>query len=233
MSREPSPPVAHRPDSRPVWQDPTMWRLWLAQAGVGALLGWLLVTIVFVIEWAAGWLTVQGVSPLAVAVAAIAVGLGRAVLVAAIEEAIFRGVLLDYLRRPIGTPAALVASSLAFAAAHAFNSNVNALAITNLAVAGVVFGLAFLWGRGLALPIGLHAAWNFFEGSLYGFPVSGSSRDSLLVVETAGPELATGGAFGPEGGLVGLAAMLLTLLVMWLVRARLPGPPADAAAGPA
>jgi membrane protease YdiL (CAAX protease family) len=190
MSGEESPPVAHRPGTRPVWQDPTMWRLWLAQAGVGALLGWLLVTIVFVVEWAAGWLTVQGASPLAVVATAFTVGLGRAVLVAAIEEAIFRGLLLDYLRRPIGTPAALGVSSLAFAAAHAFNSNVNALAITNLAVAGVVFGLAFVWGRGLAMPIGLHAAWNFCEGSLYGFPVSGSSRDSLVVVDAGGPEFA-------------------------------------------
>lgn len=233
MSREESPPVVRRPNSRPVWQDPTMWRLWLIQAGVGVLLGWLLVTIVFVVEWAAGWLTVQGASPLAVVVAVFTIGLGRAVLVAAVEEAIFRGLLLDYLRKPIGTPAALGVSSLAFAVAHAFNSNVSALAIANLAVAGVVFGLAFLWGRGLAVPIGLHAAWNFFEGSVYGFPVSGSSRDSLLVVDAGGPELATGGAFGPEGGLVGLAAMLLTVLVMWLVRAKLPGPPAGVAPGPA
>jgi membrane protease YdiL (CAAX protease family) len=228
MSGEKSPPVAHRAGSRPSWQDPTLWRLWLAQGGIGALLGWLLVTIIFVVEWAAGWLTVQGPSPFAVAVGALTVGLGRAVLVAAIEEAIFRGLLLDYLRRPIGTPAAVGVSSLAFAAAHAFNSNVNALAVTNLAVAGVVFGLAFLWGKGLALPIGLHAAWNFFEGSVYGFPVSGSSRESVLLVEVRGPELVTGGAFGPEGGLVGLAAMLLTVLVMWLARARLPGPAASA-----
>ena len=75
-------------------------------------------------------------------------------------------------------------------------------------------------------PIGLHAAWNFFEGSVYGFPVSGSTRDSLLTVEARGPELATGGAFGPEGSLVGLAAMLLTALVLWLIRARVPTTPA-------
>lgn len=233
MSGEQSPTAARRPGSRPIWQDPATWRLWLAQAGVGVVLGWLLVTFIFAVDWAAGWLTVQGAAPLAVVVAALTVGLGRAAVVAAVEEAIFRGLLLDYLRQPIGTPAALGVSSLAFAGAHAFNSNVNALAITNLAVAGVVFGLAFLWGRGLAMPIGLHAAWNFFEGSLYGLPVSGSSRDSLLVVDAGGPELATGGAFGPEGGLVGLAAMLLTVLVMWLVRARLPGPPAAAEPGPA
>ena len=94
------------------------------------------------------------------------------------------------------------------------------------AIGILMFGLAFLIGRGLALPIGLHAAWNFFEGSVYGFPVSGSTRDSLLAVEVRGPELATGGAFGPEGGLVGLAAMLLTALVLWLIRARVPTTPA-------
>ena len=216
-------------EASPAWQDPAHWRLWLTQGAIGAAVGLLLVTLVFVVEAAAGWLSVRGVAPAAAAVAALGVGLGRALVVGAIEEVIFRGLVLDYLRKPIGTPAALAVSSLAFAAVHAWNANVTVLAVVNLAVAGLLFGMAFLIGRGLALPIGLHAAWNFFEGSVYGFPVSGSPRDSLLLVDVSGPELATGGAFGPEAGLVGLGAMLVAGAVLWLGRGRVPLPPPDGA----
>ncbi len=214
----------------PTWQDPAVWRVWLAQGAIGAALGWLLVTSIFVVEWAAGWVALVAVAAPGAAVVAIGVGLGRALLVGAVEEGIFRGLLLDSLRRPLGTPAALVVSALAFGAFHLWNANVTPLAIANLVLAGLLFGLAFLVGRGLALPIGLHAAWNFFEGSVYGFPVSGAPRDALLGIEVQGPALATGGAFGPEGGLVGLGAVLLTALVLWLVRARVPFPSARARA---
>jgi hypothetical protein len=105
---------------------------------------------------------------------------------------------------------------------HAFNAHATPLAVANLVVAGLLFALAFLVGRGLALPIGLHAAWNWFEGSVFGFPLSGSLRDRLLVLEDRGPALWTGGAFGPEGGLLGLAAMALVAAVLWGVRERLP-----------
>jgi len=225
LSADKTPRAAER-GRTPAWQDPAVWRIWAAQGAIGAALGLLLVTTVFVVELAAGWLVITAVAPAPAATAAIVVGLGRALVVGAVEEAIFRGLVLDYLRGPIGTLGALVVSALAFGAFHLWNANVTALGVANLALAGVLFGLAFLVGRGLALPIGLHAAWNFFEGSVYGFPVSGSTRDSLLAVEVRGPELATGGAFGPEGGLVGLAAMLLTALVLWLIRERVPVAPA-------
>lgn len=227
------------------WPPPGVWRIWGVQFGIGALLGLLLVGTVFVAELAAGWLTIRGVG--AASVAALVVGLIRALAVAALEETIFRGALLGYLQRPIGTLGAAAVSSIAFALVHAWNANATPLAIVNLAVAGALFAGAYLVGRGTAvtfaaeeakahgmdqltyaiwrglpLPVGLHAAWNFFEGSVFGFPVSGTPRDSLLAVDVTGPELMTGGAFGPEGGLLGLVAMAGVLLVLWAVRERVP-----------
>ena len=227
------------------WPDRAAWRAWAVQLSIGALLGLLLVGAVFVAELVAGWLTVRGVG--AGALGALSVGLVRALVVAVIEETTFRGALLGYLQRPLGNTGAVAASSVVFALVHAWNANATPLAILGLVVAGGLFGLAYLVargfavsfaveeakahglgqlayaiGRGLPLPVGLHAAWNFFEGSVFGFPVSGSPRDSLLEVAVAGPDLMTGGAFGPEGGLLGLGATALAGAVLWAMRDRVP-----------
>jgi membrane protease YdiL (CAAX protease family) len=228
-----------------VWPAAAAWRAWTAQFGIGAGLALLLVGAVFLAELAAGWVTVRGIG--AGALAALTVGLGRAVGVAVVEETIFRGALLSYLERPLGRVGAAAASSVVFALVHAWNANATPLAIANLVVAGALFAtaylvargfavpfaaeeakarglgqLAYVIGRGLPLPVGLHAGWNFFEGSVFGFPVSGSPRDSVLEVTVGGPELLTGGAFGPEGGLLGLGATVLVGLVLWALRERVP-----------
>ena len=69
--------------------------------------------------------------------------------------------------------------------------------------------------RALWLPIGLHFAWNFFQGPVFGFPVSGTQTSTLLQLEPVGPELLTGGRFGPEASLVGVAAELLGIALLW------------------
>jgi hypothetical protein len=72
----------------------------------------------------------------------------------------------------------------------------------------------------LAIPIGVHITWNFFQGNVFGFPVSGSdfSIATFISIEQGGPGLWTGGVFGPEAGLLGLAAILLggALTIVWV-----------------
>ncbi|MEO1443025.1 MAG: hypothetical protein AAFV33_21670, partial [Chloroflexota bacterium] len=69
----------------------------------------------------------------------------------------------------------------------------------------------------LAIPVGLHISWNFAQGNIFGFPVSGTDAGATFIaIEQGGPQLWTGGAFGPEAGLIGLltilAGMILTVL---------------------
>ena len=91
----------------------------------------------------------------------------------------------------------------------------------NLFLAGLFLGLPFLPTDQLAMPIGIHITWNFFQGNVFGFPVSGTSNNetTFIAVQQSGPDLWTGGAFGPEAGLLGLAAIVVgSLLIVWWVQ---------------
>ena len=90
----------------------------------------------------------------------------------------------------------------------------------NLMVAGLFLGLGLVLTGRLGLPIGLHISWNFFQGNVFGFPVSGNdyAAATFLAIRQGGPDLWTGGAFGPEAGLIGIGAILLGcgLTVLWV-----------------
>ena len=84
---------------------------------------------------------------------------------------------------------------------------------------GLFFGLGYVLTGQIALPIGLHFTWNFVQGNIFGFPVSGriTHATSLFLTQESGPDLWTGGAFGPEAGLLGLLAALAGagVIVLW------------------
>ena len=89
----------------------------------------------------------------------------------------------------------------------------------NIILAGVLMGLPYLLTGELAISLGLHIAWNLFEGTIYGFPVSGSAPTRhLIAMQQGGPELWTGGAFGPESGLLAVIMILIGcgLILVWL-----------------
>ena len=212
----------------------SMDRAWWADLAFGLGLGVVLMTGVFLVEWALGWVEVTGTfrTPAEQPSFALAI-LMPAVLflgVGILEELLARGYLLRNVAEGLGFPRlggarggliiACVISSALFAMGHADNPNATWVSTANIAIAGVLLALGFMLTGQLALPIGLHITWNFFQASVFGFPVSGVSRmrTSFIATEQTGPELWTGGAFGPEAGLVGLAAMILgvVLMVLWV-----------------
>jgi len=102
---------------------------------------------------------------------------------------------------------------------HLANPNWSLLAIVNLTVGGVFLAFAYLRTRQLWLPIGIHIGWNFFQGPVFGFPVSGTDSFTLINHTVNGPELLTGGAFGPEAGLINLLIVAIgAALIYWYTR---------------
>ena len=206
---------------------------WWRDLGFGLFLGALLMLIIFLVELALGWVTVEGIlftsqsMPFALA---ILWPLTLFLLVGIYEELLSRGYQLKNMAEGLnfrslgqvrGMLLAWLISSAIFGLLHAVNPNANAISTVNLFLAGLFLGLPFLLTDQLAIPIGIHITWNFFQGNVFGFPVSGTSTNSttFIAVEQGGPVLWTGGAFGPEAGLLGVAAMIVgSLLIVWWVK---------------
>ncbi len=197
---------------------------WLKEILGGLLLGALLIGLIFLLEWGAGWLHVQGfawqVQPPIVVLGTLLGYLIMMTLVAFYEELSFRGYMLQNLDAEWGAVVGLIASSVLFGLFHGLNPNISPLALLNIFLAGALLAACYLVTRELWLPMALHFSWNFVQGPLLSFPVSGLVTSGLLLTDTRGNPLVTGGAFGPEGGLVATIAMFLGLLIILLWRRR-------------
>jgi membrane protease YdiL (CAAX protease family) len=129
------------------------------------------------------------------------------------EELVFRGVPLVLVAAAAGRGTAVVAVAVAFALAHLGNPNVTALGLGNIALAGILLGLAFYAPGGIWTATGVHLGWNALLACL-DTPVSGVPfRIPLLDYRPGGPAWLTGGGFGPEGGLAATVAMTLGIVV--------------------
>lgn len=127
------------------------------------------------------------------------------------EELLFRVVLFRLVEEISGTTAAIVISAAIFGLSHAGNPGATPLALATLsAELGVMLALAYVLTRNVWLAVGIHMGWNLALGYVFGVSVSGV-RDphSLLQTTLSGPDLVTGGAFGPEGSILVLGLALI------------------------
>jgi membrane protease YdiL (CAAX protease family) len=206
--------------------------VWWRDLAFGLALGALLMILIFGAELAAGWVTITGTLQSLESGAGLAQGLALFICVGIYEEMFSRGYHLRNMAeglniKALGPKWALglgyLLSSTIFGMLHLANPNTSLMSTFNLIVAGLFLGLGFILTGELAISIGLHITWNFFQGNVFGFPVSGgASSASLIAIRQGGPTLWTGGAFGPEAGLIGLLAILLgsLLIVGWVRRTR-------------
>jgi CAAX protease family protein len=137
------------------------------------------------------------------------------------EELMVRGYPLAVLRETLGWRWAILITSVAFGVLHASNSNVSVLAILLVAIAGVFLGIVVLETRSLFAATAAHFAWNATLAALLHSAVSGEELPGgdYRVIDS-GPDWATGGAWGPEGGAGAIAGMLVAVALLLRRRRR-------------
>jgi membrane protease YdiL (CAAX protease family) len=129
-----------------------------------------------------------------------------------LEEAVYRGYLLQVSIEGVGKWPAIVGVSAFFGVTHLANPNANWLGALNITLWGIFLSYLCLRTRSLWAVSGVHWSYNFFEGVVFSAPVSGVLlKGRLLAVDFPGPRWLTGGAFGPEAGVVSIAMLLAAL----------------------
>ena len=129
-------------------------------------------------------------------------------LVGVVEEVIFRGILFRLITDKWNIAVGLTTSALLFGLAHLGNPGATLWAALAIALAsGWLFGMAYAYHRTIWVPIGMHWAWNYLEGGVFGCAVSGTPLDyrPLITPKISGTDLLSGGAFGPEASIICVA----------------------------
>ena len=188
------------------------WRA-LADIAAGIAITFVMMGLIYAILWSLGWIQFEGFAwqsarPEAAIINTLLVFLAF-ILVGWNEELLSRGYHLQNLTDGLNLPWGVILSSALFGILHLANPSATWRSALGIFLAGLFLAYGYLRTRQLWLPIGLHIGWNFFEGTVFGFPVSGMEFYRLIRHTVSGPELWTGGAFGPEAGLVVLPALAL------------------------
>lgn len=183
----------------------------------GAATGFAMFAAVIALLWAMGFASIVRLPAIAFPFGALAVSL----LAATGEELIFRGALFRIVEERFGSLVALAVSAVLFGLVHA--PNTGATLVSTLAIAfeaGLLLAAAYLATRSLWLPIGLHFGWNFTEGGLFGAAVSGGKMTGLVKTTIGGPDLISGGAFGPEASVVAIAVCAAVTVILLVIAVR-------------
>jgi len=133
------------------------------------------------------------------------------------EELVFRGYILDNLLSSFNQLTALLISAAIFALFHISNPDISAVAIFNLFCGGLLLGVNYIYTRNLWFSFAFHVGWNFLQGSVLGYKVSGIELDSIMVQETSGNILLTGGEFGFEGSVLQGLLCLIAFIALYFI----------------
>lgn len=187
---------------------------------VGVVITFVLMGFIYFLMSVLGWLTFKGFAwqfdPVSVVVKNVLIFFIAFIVVAWNEELLSRGYELQTIASGLNLFWGVVISSAIFGLLHLGNPNATWVSAAGIFFAGIFLAYAYVRTKQLWLSMGLHLGWNFFEGVVFGFPVSGLNIYPLTRIEVHGPEIWTGGAFGPEAGLIVLPALALGILLIYL-----------------
>ena len=138
------------------------------------------------------------------------------------EEVATRGWLLTRIAARTNLPLAIAISSSLFGILHMGNAGVTFLSVLNIILDGVLAALLFIYTDSIWLVVAQHGTWNYVQGNLLGFQVSGTGADASIFTFTmgSGPDWLTGGEFGAEGSIITTLVLLVSLVVVYLLGER-------------
>jgi len=180
---------------------------------------------IYILMLGLGWLTFEGFAwefdPISTVIMSVLTFFIVFIFVGWNEEIFSRGYHLQTIASGLNMFWGVVISSVIFGWLHIENPGANWIAVAGIFFAGIFLAYGYVRTNQLWLPIGLHIGWNFCEGVVFGFPVSGLDIYALTRIEVTGPEIWTGGPFGPEAGLIVLPSLVLGAgLIYWFTRNR-------------
>ena len=180
---------------------------------------------IYVVMLGLGWLTFEGFAwefdPISAVITGVLTFFIAFIFVGWNEELLSRGYHLQTIASGTNLFWGVIISSSVFGLLHLGNPNATWVSVAGIFFAGVYLAYAYIRTKQLWLSIGLHIGWNFFEGVVFGFPVSGLSEIYKLTrIQVHGPELWTGGAFGPEAGLIVLPSLIVGGILIYLYTMR-------------
>ncbi len=193
-------------------------RQWAIESALGASIGIAAILIITGLIYAAGGvhLTLDPARSLGAMASAAYVFL----FVALFEETLFRGFVFQRFVEGAGAWTAMIGLALVFAVAHWGNPDMTGAtkvwATIDTGLGAIVLGLGYLRTRSLAFPVGFHFAWNWTQGALLGFDVSGFDQPGWLQpLLLDQPEWVTGGSFGPEASVFAVIVDLALIGLLW------------------
>jgi hypothetical protein len=195
---------------------------WFKKYVIGFLIGLALMSVVVLILFMLGYIEIEtkAIQPVgASAIVPILVILIGWIIQGATEEILTRGWLMNVLGAKYNIAFGLILSSIVFGLLHLSNDNINYIAILNIMLSGALFGLFTIKTNSLWIACGMHTAWNFAQGNLFGFEVSGQDFQigSLIDFNSTGHDLITGGVFGPEAGLASTFVLVSCILIIFFL----------------
>jgi len=193
---------------------------WVRDLLIGSVIGLVSLALATAIAFAGGGLRFSlSPKPISSIATTVLLSAGLFVIAALAEEALFRGYPLQTFARARLIWLGVLLTSVPFALGHLENPNAGGvLAFVNTALAGVWLAVAYLRTRSLWFPLGVHWAWNWALGALFGLPVSGITRvapDPILIGSDLGPAWLTGARYGIEGGIACTIALIISTVYIW------------------
>jgi hypothetical protein len=185
---------------------------------LGILIGGILQSLTVLVIYLNNGFSLVSVNPVSFLIIPFTVAFSVAIF----EEILIRGILFRIVEEKLGSVNALIMSAIIFGALHLMNSGSSFISAACVAVeGGLLLGAAYIYSRNLWLPIAIHFAWNFMQSGIFGAVTSGNEKtNSLLTTDLTGPEIITGGAFGPEGTIQAIIFCLIATIVLMILNAK-------------